>query len=190
MCKLTTDKVDEYIKNMIVFHGYSSNILGSYNCYVSYPAPFPISEGMFLWKRSAAFNRIETSIQMYFMTSKQFNSTSPNVFKLSGMTFDKFVELMMHLIREYLIEFKEINTNYKELGAGIKLFDDNSNFKNIGIALDHFDCQSLKKLEIFTINNSIVKALEKLSLFKVLNPDKILIYDYCSELSNESEKHE
>lgn len=178
MCNFPMDKFDEYLRKMIKFHGFGSNTVGGFSCFMTDPSPFPVNEGTFLWKRSMAFSGIETSIQMFHSMARI------NRMVELGIPEDKYKEVIMLNIDEYLNGFKAIGIN-KEIGGGVELFGDrNSIEKNLRIQVKNFDCNALRRLELFTINNSIVKVWEKLRLFKVKNPDKLIIYDYCPELKD------
>jgi len=165
--------IQDIAKELISHHGFSSNTVRGFSCYIPDREPFPKTEGLLIWSFSKTYNRIETQIQKY--------SSSARIFRMKemlGLSNEKYENEFIKLIQEYLIELKIIG-NFHPIGSGIKLFGKVQVF-NLAADLNSFleTRNELRGLEFVTINNPIVKFCESSGYFICRNKDDLITNKY------------
>ena len=161
--------IQDIAKEIINHHGFSSNTVRGFSCYIPDRTPFPTTEGLLLWSFSKTYKRIETQIQKYSSTARIFRMEE--MLKLSNENYEnEFIKF----IQEYLSELKKIG-NFHPIGNGIKLFGKVDVF-NLAADLNSFlqPRNELRELEFVTINNPIVKFCEESGYFSCRNKDDLI----------------
>jgi len=165
--------LEKIAKEIINHHGFSSNTVRGFSCYIPDLAPFPTTEGLLLWSFSKTYDRIETQIQKYSSTARIFRMKE--MLELSNENYEnKFIKF----IQEYLSALKK-NENFYPIGNGIELFGKVEVF-NLAANLNSFlqFRNKLRALEFITINNPIVKFCEDSGYFICKNKDDLITDKY------------
>ncbi|OQA91486.1 MAG: hypothetical protein BWY26_00905 [Elusimicrobia bacterium ADurb.Bin231] len=176
-------ELENTLKEIITHHGFSSNTVTGFSCYISDRSDFPTSEGIFLWNCSKSYERIETQIQKYSAMAR--NHRMKTMLKLSHEQYkNKMLGFVnVGFVKEYLIELQKIGC-FEKIGTGVNLFGEFQKTYNIAakfssILEDDSHAKSfLKNLEIVTIKNPIVKFCEDLGYFICKNKDNLVTDKY------------
>ena len=163
-------------KEIIYHHGFSSNTVRGFSCYIPDKSPFPTNEGLLLWSFSKSYKRIETQIQKYSSTARIFRMK-----EMLELSEEKYEKMFTNYIQKYLSELN--NTGFfNSIGSGVKLFGKVKVF-NLATNLNYFIQypDALRKLEEITLTNPIVKFCEKSGYFVCKNKDDFIIDKYISK---------
>lgn len=165
--------IEKIAKEIINHHGFSSNTVRGFSCYIPDRSPFPSTEGLLLWSFSKTYRRIETQIQKYSSTARIYRMN-----EMLGLSNESYENEFIKLIQEYLFELKK-SGNFHPIGNGIKLFGKVDLF-NLAADLNIFleSPNKLRELELITINNSIVKFCENSNYFICYNKDVLITDEY------------
>ena len=165
--------LEKIAKEIIYHHGFSSNTVRGFSCYIPDRSPFPATEGLLLWSFSKTYKRIETQIQKYSSTARIYRMK-----EMLGLSNESYEKEFIKTIREYLSILKK-SGNFYPIGDGIKLFGKTEVF-NLAANLNSFlqSPNNLRELELITINNPIVKFCEDSNYFICMNKDVLVTDKY------------
>ncbi len=163
--------IDLFAKRVIEFHGFSSNYVTGFSCYIPDSKEFPQTEGLLIWNYSNAYSRFETQIQKFSSKARIYRMNE--MLSLNSIQYRNQIQNKILKYAETLLSID----NFKKIGNGVKLFG-NVNTFNIGADFTQLENNyiALKEFELWTINNPIVKFAENNGYFKCLNKDR-LVYD-------------
>ncbi len=169
----TNIDLEKIAKEIINHHGFSSNTVRGFSCYIPDRSPYPTTEGLLLWSFSKTYERIETQIQKY--SSRARIIRMKEMLELSNENYEnEFIKF----IQQYLSALKNCG-NFYPIGDGIKLFGKLEVF-NLAADLNSFlqSRNKIRELEYATINNPIVKYCEAVGYFVCKNKDDLIADKY------------
>lgn len=157
------------IREIIYTHGFASNHVTGFSCYIRDRSPFPDSEGLLIWNYSNAHSRIETQFQKFFAGQRIYRMQE--MLGLDENTYKK--EFTPRIIKYF--EVLESSGYFVKVGKGIEMPDGTRIF-NMGAPFSDVsrNVNFVKFLEEITINNSITKFCEESGYFKVEQRDTIV----------------
>lgn len=172
----TNSDLEIICKEIINHHGFSSNTVRGFSCYISDKTPFPTTEGLLLWNFSKTYKRIETQIQKYSSTARIFRMK-----EMLGLSEKEYEKMFIEYIQKYLSELKNTGI-FKPIASGLKLFGKVKVF-NLAANLNYFllHPEALGKLEEITLTNPIVKFCEESGYFICRNKDDFITDKYLSK---------
>jgi len=172
----TNIDIEKIAKEIISHHGFSSNTVRGFSCYIPDRSPFPPTEGLLIWNYSKTYSRIETQIQKYSSTARIYRMN-----EMLGLSYEAYENEFIKLIQEYLFELKK-SGDFHSIGNGIKLFGKVDVF-NLAADLNIFlrFPNKLRELELITINNPIVKFCENSNYFICQNKNTLITDEYLTK---------
>jgi len=165
--KINLETITQVIIN---HHGFSSNTVRGFSCYIPDRSPFPSTEGLLLWSFSKTYKRIETQIQKY--------SSNARIYRMEEMLnipVDNYKREIVGLVQEYLDSLSNTKV-FHPIGSGLLLFG-HLKVYNLAADLNSFAKSPLKlrELEQITVNNPITKFCESAGYFKVQNREEMVL---------------
>jgi hypothetical protein len=165
--------IQKIVKEMIFFHGFSSNTKTGFSCYIPDPKPFSTKEGLLLWVCTPKGKRVLTKIERLVSKSRK-------------KRLIKFLDISEH---EYIIKYTSKIIDYSNLlinrfsfhriGKGVSV-NINPKLYNMSLNLSNFenDLKLLRTFEVFLINNPLTLFAEEMGYFTVKEKNNLLFDRY------------
>ena len=161
-------KEEQFAKELIKLHGFSSNTVTGFSCYIPDLYPFSKKEGLLLWVFSRKEYRFETQLQK-FHTLERIHRMQD----MLGIDKGTYKQEMSIAVKGYIKLLRMIGC-FKKIGGGIDLFGDEPIWNyaaDLKVVSKHPDY--LKEIERVTINNPIVQFAEDWGYFKIKNANQL-----------------
>ena len=171
-------KIEQFARRAIEIHGFGSNTLEGFSCFIPDSPPFPSDEGLLLWNFSRTYNRFETQVQKFHAKAR-----IRRMERMLGLPYDEYQRLFVDFVRSYLTSLTGIG-NFADIGGGVTLFGQ-YRVKNVAADFSSFNApETLRQFELITINNPIVHFAEQHGYFECLNKDRLAWDEVFGESSN------
>jgi hypothetical protein len=162
-------RVQQIIKEMIAFHGFSSNTITGFSCYIPDPKQFSKKEGLLLFVCTPKGKRIVTKFEHILKKSRRKRLI--HILNISEQ------ELKKELIPQILNYSQRLNDlGFQEIGKGVIVSKDIKIF-NKALTLSNFEGNDklLKDFEFFLVSNPLTRFTENKNLFIVKRKNSFLI---------------
>lgn len=165
--------IEKIAKEIISHHGFSSNTVEGFSCYIPDRYPFQETEGLLLWSFSKTYKRIETQIQKF--TSK---ARIHRMEEMLGLSAESYEHEFIEAISQYLYMLRR-GGHFAPIGSGVKLFGKVKEF-NLAVDLDVLQKSHniIREFEVITITNPIVKFCEKSNYFMCKHKNLLISEKY------------
>lgn len=164
------NNIQDILKEMISFHGFSSNTNTGFSCYIPDPKPFSPKEGLLLWVCTPKGEKIITKIQLLVSKLRQKRLKNLN-FLISEQEFS---EQLIPIIIDYSNKLDQLG--FKKISNGVTK-NIKSKIFNKSLALSEFDnnLKLLREFERYLISNPITLFAEEKGYFTVKEKNKIFV---------------
>jgi len=168
--------IEKFAKRIIELHGFSSNSLSGFSCYIPDTYQFSQNEGILIWNYSKAYSRFETQIQKF--SAKARINRIKEMLNIDKLEYKSRLKEAINLYSDELLAIK----CFSRIGNGVRLFNEYK-IHNMGA---NFSCLkndliALRQFEIWTINNPIVKFAEHEGYFECLNKQSLAWDEFFNE---------
>ncbi len=172
----TNLELENACKEIIHYHGFSSNTVRGFSCYIADKPHFSQKEGLLLWSFSKTYKRIETQVQKYSSKARILRME-----EMLGLSENEYARIFTENVQEYLSELRNIGI-FNPIGSGVNLFGKVRVF-NLGASLDDFYKypELLMKFEEVTLKNPIVQFCENAGYFVCENKEELITKKYIED---------
>ena len=162
------NNTEKVIKEMIVYHGFSSNTITGFSCYIPDPEQFSRKEGLLLFVCDPKRKRIETKFEHLLKKTRR-----KRLMQILNISEQKLLEEVIPQIIAY--SQKLVHLGFEDIGKGTS-FNKNKKIYNKALLLSSFEnnIYLLKEFELVLIKNPLAQYAESKNLFTVKNKNSFL----------------
>ncbi|OGU34147.1 MAG: hypothetical protein A2068_02530 [Ignavibacteria bacterium GWB2_35_6b] len=155
--------IQHIIKEIIKLHGFSTNTMTGFSCYIPDPKPFSTKEGLLLFVCTPKGKRIITKFEHLIKKPRR-----KRLAKIFNVSEDELTKELIPQIINYSQKLSDFG--FHEIGRGVVLNKDLKIF-NKALALSNFESNKklLKDFESFLVSNPLTFFAEYKNLFIVKN---------------------
>ena len=164
--------IEDFLFEMILFHGFYSNTQTGFSCYIPDPKQFSKKEGLLLWVCTPKDKRIVTKLERLVSTSRR-----KRMLKYFSISVNEFNKNFIPNIIDFCNELDQFG--FKNIGKGISI-NIPQEVHNRSIKFSNFqnELKLLRDFEDFLINNPITLFAEDQGYFTVKEKNKLLFDQY------------